>query len=250
MRYKQWRNDASKLPASMAMRTEFAAWIMNSWIFFLVQAASPFTLLWFGVQIKLTHYNGNGNPFFNGKWHVENGNGHRSPRGPRLMPNNCQHLNPPYFSIPTTFKIIKNRTDGIFPFRKIFYFHFLRKFLVFLFLSALAIRDRCSSGRGGNALRLLSAEPAIPGDFLLLLRGQEFARLPGRGRTDAVCWYVRQNQYFGSVVILYGSGSSILGCIPIRIRFQGFDDQKLKKNLKQKNNFQNFVDQKLQFTYP
>jgi hypothetical protein len=24
--------------------------------------------------------------------------------GPRLIPNNCQHLNPPYFSLPTTFK--------------------------------------------------------------------------------------------------------------------------------------------------
>ncbi len=24
--------------------------------------------------------------------------------GPRLMPNNCHHLDPPYFSLPTTFK--------------------------------------------------------------------------------------------------------------------------------------------------
>jgi hypothetical protein len=24
--------------------------------------------------------------------------------GPRLMPNNCQHLDPPYFSLPTIFK--------------------------------------------------------------------------------------------------------------------------------------------------
>jgi hypothetical protein len=24
---------------------------------------------------------------------------------PRLMPNNCQHLDPPYFSLPTTFKL-------------------------------------------------------------------------------------------------------------------------------------------------
>jgi hypothetical protein len=24
--------------------------------------------------------------------------------GPRLMLNNCQHLDPPYFSLPTTFK--------------------------------------------------------------------------------------------------------------------------------------------------
>jgi hypothetical protein len=24
--------------------------------------------------------------------------------GPRLMPNNCKNLNPPHFSLPTTFK--------------------------------------------------------------------------------------------------------------------------------------------------
>jgi hypothetical protein len=27
--------------------------------------------------------------------------------GPRQMPNHCQHLDPPYFSLPTTFKIRK-----------------------------------------------------------------------------------------------------------------------------------------------
>jgi hypothetical protein len=26
--------------------------------------------------------------------------------GPRLMPSNCKHLDPPYFSLPTTFKIM------------------------------------------------------------------------------------------------------------------------------------------------
>jgi hypothetical protein len=25
--------------------------------------------------------------------------------GPRLMPNNCKNLNPPFFSLPTTFKV-------------------------------------------------------------------------------------------------------------------------------------------------
>jgi hypothetical protein len=25
--------------------------------------------------------------------------------GPRLMPNNCKNLNPPYFSLPTTFNV-------------------------------------------------------------------------------------------------------------------------------------------------
>jgi hypothetical protein len=35
----------------------------------------------------------------------------------------------------------------------------------------------------------------------------------------------------------------------IRIQIQGFDDQKLEKNLQQKFNYL-FFDQKLQFTYP
>jgi hypothetical protein len=35
---KQWCNDALKFPAAMAMRTEFEAWLLNSWI--LVWAAS------------------------------------------------------------------------------------------------------------------------------------------------------------------------------------------------------------------
>jgi hypothetical protein len=26
--------------------------------------------------------------------------------GPRLMPNNCKNLNPPYFSLPSTFKML------------------------------------------------------------------------------------------------------------------------------------------------
>jgi hypothetical protein len=28
--------------------------------------------------------------------------------GPRLMPKNCKNLNPPYFSLPTTFKEASN----------------------------------------------------------------------------------------------------------------------------------------------
>ncbi len=67
-------------------------WIMNSWIFFLVRAASPFTLRRFGAQINphrlLSKYSlinfagesGNRNTFFNGKWHVQNENGPQSPR--------------------------------------------------------------------------------------------------------------------------------------------------------------------------
>jgi hypothetical protein len=47
---------------------------------------------------------GNRNTFLNGKWHIQNENGHS---GPRLMPNNCKNLNLPYFSLPTTFKCIR-----------------------------------------------------------------------------------------------------------------------------------------------
>ncbi len=45
----------------MAMRTEFAALIMNSRIFFLVWAAFPFTLQTFGLQIKWRIYKLEGN---------------------------------------------------------------------------------------------------------------------------------------------------------------------------------------------
>jgi hypothetical protein len=50
-------------------------------------------------------------------------------------------------------------------------------------------------------------------------------------------------QCFGSVFILYGSGSSILGEIPIRpdpIRIQGFYDKKLQKNVLLKENKKKF----------
>jgi hypothetical protein len=30
---------------------------------------------------------------------------------PRLMRNNCQHLDPPYFSLPTTFKVTEEVTE-------------------------------------------------------------------------------------------------------------------------------------------
>jgi hypothetical protein len=32
---------------------------------------------------------------------------------PRLMPNNCQHLDPPYFSLPTTFNVGGLRVAGV-----------------------------------------------------------------------------------------------------------------------------------------
>jgi hypothetical protein len=50
----------------------------------------------------------------------------------------------------------------------------------------------------------------------------------------------------GSPFIGFGSGSSILGLIPIQI--QGFGDQKLKKFIAEKKEI--LLDQKLQFTYP
>ncbi len=39
---------------------------------------------------------------FNGKWHVQNEN-NLDRHGPRLMPYNCQHLDPPKFSLPTNY---------------------------------------------------------------------------------------------------------------------------------------------------
>ena len=106
MRYKQFSKGASKFTASMAMRTKFVAQIMNEIEvadFFLVRAASLFTLRTFGAPIKWRviskkilfdphrylsnkspiHFageSGKGNTFLNDKWHVQNKNGHLSPQ--------------------------------------------------------------------------------------------------------------------------------------------------------------------------
>ncbi len=83
--------------------------VLNSRIFVLVRAASLFTLRTFGAQInwrvisrkvlfdphrflsnKLPfHFAGEswkGNTFLNGKWHVQNKNGHRSPQSQTYAP--------------------------------------------------------------------------------------------------------------------------------------------------------------------
>jgi hypothetical protein len=96
----------------------------ESWtcgFFFLVLAATPFTLRTFSAQINWRfisrkamfdpyrflsnqspiHFageSGNGNMFRNGKQHVQNENRHRSPRS-QTYANNCKNLNPPYFSL-------------------------------------------------------------------------------------------------------------------------------------------------------
>ncbi len=96
--------------------------------FFLVRTASLFTLRTFGAQINWRvmsrkvlfaphrflsnkspiHFAGasrNGNTFsmangtFKMKMDIDR-------HGPRLMPNNCKNLNPPIFSLPTTFKVL------------------------------------------------------------------------------------------------------------------------------------------------
>ncbi len=95
--------------------------------FFLVRSASLFTLRTFGAQINWRvisrkvlfdpqHFLSNKSPiqfagesgkenmFLNGKQHVQNENGHRSPRSQTYMPNSCKNLNPPNFSLPSTFK--------------------------------------------------------------------------------------------------------------------------------------------------
>jgi hypothetical protein len=49
--------------------------------------------------INFAAESGNGNKFFNGmKMDIDR-------HGARLMANNCQHPGPPYFSLPSTFKI-------------------------------------------------------------------------------------------------------------------------------------------------
>jgi hypothetical protein len=64
------------------------------------------------------------------------------------------------------------------------------------------------------------------------------------------------SQGCGSAFISSGSGSSILGLNtdpdrdPIRIRIQGFNDQKLKKKITAEIFYYFFWDQKLQFTHP
>ncbi len=123
MRSKQWCNDTLKLAASMAMRTEFAAWIMNSLIFFLFgtrlfsRSEDLVSIIyWRGISRKilfephcflskssLINLAGNWNAFTNGIRHVKKMNiNHHSPR---LMLNSCQILDPPYFLLPTTFKL-------------------------------------------------------------------------------------------------------------------------------------------------
>jgi hypothetical protein len=133
MRCKQWGKGAWKSPASMAMRIKFAAQIMKQFKtadFLLVWTPPLFTLRTSGGQINWhvisrkvlfaphrflsnkspIHFagaSGNGNTFFNGKWHIQNENGHRLPRSQpwsQLMPNNCKNLNPPFFLLPTTWK--------------------------------------------------------------------------------------------------------------------------------------------------
>ncbi len=64
----------------------------------------------------------------------------------------------------------------------------------------------------------------------ILLR---YPTLLGTGRRAQLC---SKMQCFGTVFTLYGSGSSILGCIPIRIRIQSRPDPrfwwpKIRKNL-------------------
>ncbi len=100
--------------------------------FFLVQAASLFTLPRFRAQIYwrvkspclnpisycqsnrllilLYGEKGHENMFLNGKRHVKKMDIDR--HGPRLMPNNCQILDPPYFLLSTNFKWIVSRDEN------------------------------------------------------------------------------------------------------------------------------------------
>jgi hypothetical protein len=117
MRCKPWSNDAAKFPPSMAMRIEFAAQIMKqfgNWRFFWLHRSS-FHSPKFCAQIKwrITFCQTSrlfilleraeteirfsiANSMFKTKMDIDR-------QSPRLMPNNCKHLDPPYFSLPTTF---------------------------------------------------------------------------------------------------------------------------------------------------
>ncbi len=125
------------LPAQMAMQSKVAAQIMKHiWIrgFFLVRTAPLFTLRTFGAQINWRvisrkvlfaphrflsnkspiHFagaSGNGNTIsmanltFKMKMDIDR-------HGPRPMPNNCKNLNPRFFSLPTTFKVVLSSEDN------------------------------------------------------------------------------------------------------------------------------------------
>ncbi len=78
-------------------------------------------------------------------------------------------------------------------------------------------------------LRQSLPQPESPnGTDTVYVHGQTKA-MPGSG---SLSYLSRQchRQGCGSVFIWYGSGSGILGWIPIQIRIPGFDDQKLKNS--------------------
>jgi hypothetical protein len=74
----------------------------------------PHRLLSKQSLINFAGDSGNGITFLNGKRHVKKMDIDR--HGPRLIPNNCRFLDPPYFSLPTTFTqhcTVPNRTKKI-----------------------------------------------------------------------------------------------------------------------------------------
>ncbi len=144
MRCKQWSYDVSKFPPSMAMRIEFAAQIMKQfWIcgFFFWFTPQLFSCSENLVRkhvisrkvlfdphyffVKLIAYSfccmeraetemrfSMSNSMFKTKMDID----HHSPR---LMPNNCRHLNSPYSSLPTTFKTLQGRRRGVIGWQRI-----------------------------------------------------------------------------------------------------------------------------------
>ncbi len=82
-------------------------------------------------------------------------------------------------------------------------------------------------------------------EIVLCKKGDDITRFDGTP-TRSVLHNIKLGQGCGSAFISSGSGSSILGWIPIRI--QGFKKQKLKKNYSYPKKLI-FLDQKLQFPY-
>jgi hypothetical protein len=128
MRGKQFRKGASKFSAPMAMRTEFAAQIMNQiWTrgFFScsgrdsfyapnIRCANNWRVISRKVLFDPHRFLSNKSPIhFAGesgkgiRFSMENGmfkiKMDIDRHGPRRMPDNCKNLNPPYFSLPSTF---------------------------------------------------------------------------------------------------------------------------------------------------
>jgi hypothetical protein len=131
-----WRTEAFLRKWQCGSNPERKFWTIYEFAdFFLVWAASLFTLRTFGAQINWRVISSTVRPCLiriafcqtnrlfilleraEKEIHFSMANGKFKMKmdidrhGPRLMPNNCKDLNPPYFSLPSTFKTLENRCN-------------------------------------------------------------------------------------------------------------------------------------------